>query len=88
LVLKRLPLSTLKLDRSFVRDLPHDVRDSAIVRAIRSIAAALRLDVVAEGVETEDQRAFLAGIGCEQAHGYLFGRPVAPEALRCTLRAA
>ena len=86
-VLKRLPLSTIKLDRAFVRDLPHDAEDSAIVRAVQSIASALKLEVVAEGVETEDQRAFLSGIGCEEAQGYLFGRPAAAEQLRRTLRA-
>lgn len=80
--LKRLPLSTLKLDRGFVRNLPHDREDAAIVRAVRMMARALNLQLVAEGVETEDQRAFLSGIGCEEAQGYLFGRPAAAESLR------
>ena len=87
-VLKRLPLSTIKLDRACVRDLPHGAEDTAIVRAVQGIATALKLDVVAEGVETEEQRAFLSGIGCEEAQGYLFGRPAAPEALRKALRKA
>ncbi len=85
-VLKRLPLNTIKLDRAFVRDLPHDAEDTAIVRAVQGIASALKLEVVAEGVETEDQRAFLSNIGCEEAQGYLFGRPAAAEHLRRTLR--
>jgi EAL domain-containing protein (putative c-di-GMP-specific phosphodiesterase class I) len=84
-LLKRLPLTTIKLDRGFVRDLPHDIEDTAICRAVRSIAGALRLEVVAEGVETEDQRAFLSGIGCEEAQGYLFGRPAAAESVRAKL---
>ena len=86
-VLKRLPLNTIKLDRAFIRDLPHDAEDTAIVRAVQQIASALKLEVVAEGVETEDQRAFLTGIGCEEAQGYLFGRPASAEHMRRTLRA-
>ncbi len=81
-MLKRLPLTTMKLDPSLVRDLPFDREDAAIVRAIIETAHALGLIVVAEGIETEPQRAFLSGCGCDQGQGFLFGRPVAPEALR------
>lgn len=81
-MLKRLPLTTMKLDPSLVRDLPFDRDDAAMVRAIIEAAHALGLIVVAEGIETEPQRAFLSGCGCDEGQGFLFGRPVAPEALR------
>lgn len=72
----RLPFRTLKIDRSFVGDLP-DVREARlIVTAVVNLAHELGMDVIAEGVETEEQRDFLAGIGCDMAQGYLFGRPM------------
>lgn len=74
--LKRLPLDQLKIDQSFVRELIHDESDRAIVLTIISIARSLRLDVIAEGVETLPQRALLAQLGCLHYQGYLFGRPV------------
>ena len=77
--LTRLPLSALKIDRSFVRDLPADDNAAAIVRTIIEMAHTLRFTVVAEGVETEAQAAFLRAHGCEQGQGYLFARP-APAA--------
>jgi len=80
--LRRLPFSTLKLDRSFVGNLPEDREDAAILRAVRALASALSLRLVAEGVEREAQREFLTRLGCEEAQGWLFGRPVPPEVLR------
>ena len=74
--LKRFPLDALKIDRSFVRDLPHDAEDAAIVHAIVSLARSLGLTVVAEGVEQEEQASFLRDLGCEQVQGFFFGRPV------------
>ena len=77
--LKRLPFDTLKVDRSFVKDIGNPDGSDAIVAAILSMAQSLRKEVVAEGVETEAQRAFLALAGCEAAQGYLWSRPLSPE---------
>jgi diguanylate cyclase (GGDEF)-like protein len=73
--LKQLPIDTLKVDRSFVRDIPVDDDDKAITSAIVAMAKALNKSVVAEGIETHAQLAFLKGCGCEFGQGYLFGRP-------------
>jgi EAL domain-containing protein (putative c-di-GMP-specific phosphodiesterase class I) len=79
--LKRFPIDGLKLDRAFVAHLPHDLQDAAITRAVVAIARDLRLDLVAEGVETDDQRLFLTDLGCGLLQGYLTGRPQSPERL-------
>lgn len=84
-VLRRLPLTVMKLDRSLVRALPEDREDAAIARALIATGHALGLSVVAEGIETEAQRAFLAAAGCDEGQGYLFSEPLAPERLMARL---
>jgi EAL domain-containing protein (putative c-di-GMP-specific phosphodiesterase class I) len=73
--LRKLPISALKIDRSFVRDCLHNPDDAAIVTAVLSMARSLRLKVVAEGVETAEQMAFLRERGCNEMQGYFFGTP-------------
>jgi len=74
--LRRLPLDQLKIDRSFVRDMLVDATSGAIAQTIISLGRAMGLPVIAEGVETEAQRDFLAGLGCHSFQGYLFSRPI------------
>ena len=74
--LTRFPIDTLKIDKSFVRDLHIDSDDAAICAAILAMARKLNLQVVAEGVEIEEQLAFLRGHGCHQIQGYLFSKPL------------
>lgn len=74
--LKRLPLSELKIDKSFVQDIPHDPNDVALVETILSMARHMHFEVVAEGVENEAQFAFLRQQGCERFQGYYFHRPL------------
>ena len=81
-MLKRLPLTTMKLDRSLIRGLPEDSEDAAIARALIALGHALGLVVVGEGIETEDQRAFLAAQGCDEGQGYLFSHPLPPQPMR------
>jgi len=77
--LKRFPVDTLKIDRSFVKGLSPDGGDSAIVRAVVTVAKSLNMDVTAEGVETEGQLAELRALGCDRWQGFLFARPVSAE---------
>ena len=74
--LKKLPLSELKIDKSFIDDTPDDAEASAIVKTVLSLARSLNLKTVAEGVETKEQLAFLRNEGCDQMQGYLFSKPL------------
>ena len=74
--LKRLPIDKLKIDQSFVRDLPFDEEDIGISRAIIALSQALYLDVIAEGVETKEQRDFLVENGCRNIQGYFYSKPI------------
>ncbi len=86
-MLRRLPLTSLKIDRSLVRGLPGDVEDAAIVRAVVATTHAMGLTVTAEGIETAPQADFLTQIGTDHGQGYLFSRPVPADQLRERLAA-
>ena len=83
--LKRLPLTAMKLDRSLARELPMSREDAATVRAMIEAGRSMGLTTVAEGVETEAQRAFLSGIGCDEGQGDLFSHPLPAWQLRLKL---
>jgi predicted signal transduction protein with EAL and GGDEF domain len=85
---KRFPIGMLKIDQSFVRGLPHSANDAGITTAIIAMARSLDLEVIAEGVETREQRAFLQSAQCGKLQGYLFSPPVPPDKMERLLRAA
>lgn len=83
--LRHIPLDTLKIDRSFVRDVPENQDDIAIVTAIIALSHSLKLKVIAEGVETEDQLDFLREHQCDEVQGYLFSKPLPKEEIPAVL---
>ena len=83
--LRDMPVETLKIDRAFLREVPHNHEAAAIVTAILRLSRALGRTAVAEGVETEAQRAFLHAEGCQLAQGFLLGRPLPPEVIEARL---
>jgi diguanylate cyclase (GGDEF)-like protein len=85
--LKRFPVDTLKIDRSFVKGIGRDMEDTAIVRAVITVAKSLGLSVTAEGIEDEEQLAELRALGCERGQGYYFARPVEGDQIPALLAA-
>jgi EAL domain-containing protein (putative c-di-GMP-specific phosphodiesterase class I) len=85
--LKKFPIDTIKIDQNFVRDLAHSPNDAEIISAVISMARALKLHVVAEGVETEAQLAFLRRQRCETIQGFLYSRPLPAEEFEAILAA-
>jgi EAL domain-containing protein (putative c-di-GMP-specific phosphodiesterase class I) len=85
-LMKQFPIDTIKIDRSFVRNLPDDREDKAIAQAIISMGKALGMTIVAEGVETAGQQAFLRDHACDEMQGFLFSKPVMPEQMADLLR--
>jgi EAL domain-containing protein (putative c-di-GMP-specific phosphodiesterase class I) len=85
-LMKQFPIDTIKIDRSFVRDLPKDTEDQAIAQAIISMGKALGMTVIAEGVETAEQQTFLRNHACDEMQGFLFSKAVPPQQLAQLLR--
>src|SRR4029079_12823377 len=78
-LMKQFPIDTIKIDRSFVRDLPSDSEDQAIAQAIISMGKALGMTVIAEGVETVEKQTFLRNHDCDEMQGFLFSKPLGPR---------
>jgi EAL domain-containing protein (putative c-di-GMP-specific phosphodiesterase class I) len=74
--LKKLPIDKLKIDQAFIRELPSDEEDAAIAKAVIALAHSLNLKVIAEGVESKEQRDFLLENGCENCQGYFYSKPL------------
>jgi EAL domain-containing protein (putative c-di-GMP-specific phosphodiesterase class I) len=86
--LTRFPIDVIKIDRSFVKSLGEDAKSDVITAAILALSKSLGLDVVAEGVETQEQLSFLEDHGCEEVQGYLFARPMSARAAGAWMEAS
>jgi EAL domain-containing protein (putative c-di-GMP-specific phosphodiesterase class I) len=84
--LKRLPLTRLKIDQTFIKDVPYDQEDIAITRAIIALGNSLNLQVLAEGVESEEQKTFLINEGCFEAQGFYYCHPLNVDMMTGLLR--
>jgi|WetSurMetagenome_2_1015567.scaffolds.fasta_scaffold00578_8 diguanylate cyclase (GGDEF)-like protein/PAS domain S-box-containing protein len=84
--LKRLPIKTVKIDKSFTRNLSNSEEDASIITAVIAMAKSLQLDTIAEGVETREQAAFLSKCRCDSMQGYMYSRPLSPEAFEMFIR--
>ena len=84
--LKKLPIRRLKIDRSFVTGLPRNENDAVLARAIIAMARSLGVEIIAEGIETPEQRDFLREAGCQVGQGYLFSRPKPPDEIRAFMK--
>ena len=83
--LKKLPIDRIKIDRCFINDIPHDENDAAIVRIIIDIAKIFGIKVIAEGIETREQEAYLVEKGCDEGQGFLFNKPLSVSAINTLL---
>jgi EAL domain-containing protein (putative c-di-GMP-specific phosphodiesterase class I) len=84
--LKKFPIDKLKIDQSFVKDLPNDEEDSAITKAIIALAKSLNLELIAEGVETQQQKEFMLQNGCSKIQGYIYSKPIEAQEIEKFLK--
>ena len=84
--LKRFPIDCVKIDRSFIKDIPTEADDMAITKGVIALGHSLRLKVVAEGVETVEQQDFLRSNDCDEMQGYLFSKPLPAEEVTALLK--
>jgi len=84
--IKRFPFDCIKIDRSFIKDIPTEADDMAITRGIIALGHSLRLKIIAEGVETKEQQDFLRSNGCDEMQGFLFSKPLPAEQVTALLK--
>ncbi|MBT8349012.1 MAG: EAL domain-containing protein, partial [Sulfurovum sp.] len=84
--LKRLPIDMLKIDRTFIKDLHQNEYDASIVRAVIVLSKSLNIDIIAKGVETEEQKSFLTENGCMNMQGYIYAKPMMASKMKAMLK--